>query len=153
MADTDTRPGATQLRRSTTDKVLGGVAGGLGRYFGIDPVLVRIAFGLSIFVGGVGVVVYLVMWLLMPRDDRPDDQPFRMDANATTIVGIVLLVIAVIVIVPFGFGGVRRGRDRRTAHRWRHLPAVAAAPPIATAEPARSAGRRVVARRSRSSGA
>ena len=67
MADTDTRPGTTQLRRSTTDKVLGGVAGGLGRYFGIDPVLVRIAFGLSIFVGGVGVVVYLVMFLTMER--------------------------------------------------------------------------------------
>jgi phage shock protein PspC (stress-responsive transcriptional regulator) len=54
------------LRRRTDDRVLGGVAGGLGDYFNVDPLLIRIAFvGLMIF-GGAGLVLYVVGWLLIP---------------------------------------------------------------------------------------
>src|SRR3989337_383835 len=54
------------LRRRTSDRVIGGVAGGLGDYFNIDPLLVRIGFvGLMIF-GGAGLVLYVVAWLLIP---------------------------------------------------------------------------------------
>jgi phage shock protein PspC (stress-responsive transcriptional regulator) len=55
-----------QLRRSTTDKVIGGVAGGLARYSGIDPLLWRVGFVALAFAGGTGVLVYLLLWLLMP---------------------------------------------------------------------------------------
>lgn len=56
------------LRRRTSERVLGGVAGGLGDYFNIDPLLIRIAFvGLMIF-GGAGLVLYVVAWLLIPAD-------------------------------------------------------------------------------------
>jgi phage shock protein PspC (stress-responsive transcriptional regulator) len=64
------RTEATQrhLRRRTGDRVLGGVAGGLGDYFNIDPLLVRISFvGLMIF-GGAGLVLYVAAWLLIPAD-------------------------------------------------------------------------------------
>jgi phage shock protein PspC (stress-responsive transcriptional regulator) len=55
-----------QLRRSRTDKVIGGVAGGLARYSGIDPLLWRVGFVALAFAGGTGVLVYLLLWLLMP---------------------------------------------------------------------------------------
>ncbi len=61
------RPGS-RLTRSTDDKVLGGLSGGLGRYFGIDPVVFRIAFVVLTLAGGSGVLLYLVGWLMIPDD-------------------------------------------------------------------------------------
>jgi phage shock protein PspC (stress-responsive transcriptional regulator) len=54
------------LRRSRTDKVLGGVAGGLAEYTGIDALLWRVAAIALTFAGGSGVIIYLLLWLLMP---------------------------------------------------------------------------------------
>jgi phage shock protein PspC (stress-responsive transcriptional regulator) len=48
--------------------MLTGVASGLARYFGIDVLLVRIAFVVACFIGGLGVPVYLACWLLIPSD-------------------------------------------------------------------------------------
>jgi phage shock protein PspC (stress-responsive transcriptional regulator) len=59
-------------RRSSSDRVLLGVAGGLGRYFGIDPVIVRIGFALSIFFGGLGLLAYLLLAIFVPTDGDPD---------------------------------------------------------------------------------
>jgi phage shock protein PspC (stress-responsive transcriptional regulator) len=59
-------PARTQLRRSRTDKVVGGVSGGLAEYSGIDPLLWRVGFVALAFAGGTGVIVYLLLWLLMP---------------------------------------------------------------------------------------
>ncbi len=56
----------TRLTRSADDKVLGGVCGGLGSYFGVDPVIVRLIFVGLIFAGGLSVVLYPVLWLIMP---------------------------------------------------------------------------------------
>lgn len=55
-----------QLYRSKTDRVLGGVAGGLGEYFEIDSTLVRLIFLILFFSGGSGVILYLVLWLIVP---------------------------------------------------------------------------------------
>ncbi len=59
-------PVRTQLRRSRTDKIIGGVNGGLAEYSGIDPLLWRVGFVALAFAGGTGVIVYLLLWLLMP---------------------------------------------------------------------------------------
>ena len=73
MTSQDTqRTGALgrHLRRRTNDRVIGGVAGGLGDYFNVDPLLIRIGFvGLIIF-GGAGLVLYLVAWLLVPAEGQ-----------------------------------------------------------------------------------
>jgi phage shock protein PspC (stress-responsive transcriptional regulator) len=61
-----------RLRRSSRDRVLLGVAGGLGQYFGIDPVIVRIGFALSIFFGGLGALAYLLLAIFVPTDGDPD---------------------------------------------------------------------------------
>jgi phage shock protein C len=56
-----------QLRRSDTDRVLAGVAGGVAQRFGIGPTLVRLAWVLSVFFGGLGILVYLILWLVLPK--------------------------------------------------------------------------------------
>jgi len=69
-----------ELRRSGTDKMLGGVCGGLAEYSGIDPLLWRVGFvGLTV-AGGAGVLVYLLLWVLMPSGPAgPDDRTNVLD--------------------------------------------------------------------------
>ena len=57
------------LTRSTTDKKISGVAGGLARHVGVDPTLIRVGFAVSILFSGVGLLAYLMMLVLVPRDD------------------------------------------------------------------------------------
>jgi phage shock protein C len=57
-----------RLYRSKNDRVLGGVCGGLGNFFTIDPVLVRVLWAISFFVGGVGFLAYLVAWIIIPEE-------------------------------------------------------------------------------------
>jgi phage shock protein PspC (stress-responsive transcriptional regulator) len=68
--------GTSRLYRSTSEAMLGGVAAGLGNYFKIDPVVVRIAFVLlTIFTSGAFLLVYLAMWLLVPTPASTATQP------------------------------------------------------------------------------
>ncbi len=59
------------LRRSGNDRVFGGVCGGLGRYWNVDPVVLRVVFGISLLVGGLGLFAYLAMWWLVPDESAP----------------------------------------------------------------------------------
>lgn len=56
-----------RLYRDGENKILGGVAYGLGNYFGVDPAVVRILFIISIFIGGLGVLTYLLLWISIPE--------------------------------------------------------------------------------------
>ena len=60
-----------RLTRDTRNAVLGGVASGFARYFNVDPVLTRLAFILLCFVHGIGLIFYLICWVIMPREDSP----------------------------------------------------------------------------------
>jgi phage shock protein PspC (stress-responsive transcriptional regulator) len=60
----------TTLTRSSSDKRLFGVAGGLGAYFSVDPVLFRIGFVVATLMGGVGAVAYVAAAILVPTEDR-----------------------------------------------------------------------------------
>ena len=62
---------ARRLVRKTGNAVLGGVAAGFGEYLDVDPVLIRLMFILLCLAGGSGLLIYLVCWLIMPRDDEP----------------------------------------------------------------------------------
>ena len=56
------------LYRSRTDAIIGGVCGGLGHYLDIDPVLVRLFFILLALGNGIGVLLYLLLWFIMPHE-------------------------------------------------------------------------------------
>jgi phage shock protein C len=57
-----------RLYRSGKDKILGGVCGGLGEYFGVDPVLFRILFVLLALGWGFGILLYIICWIIIPRN-------------------------------------------------------------------------------------
>ena len=56
-----------KLQRSSSDKMVAGVCGGLADYFGIDTVIVRIGFFLLAWFGGGGVLLYAILWIVMPE--------------------------------------------------------------------------------------
>ena len=56
-----------RLFRSRTQRVVAGVCGGLGEYFNIDPALVRVIFVILSFINGLGIIAYVAMWLVFPR--------------------------------------------------------------------------------------
>jgi phage shock protein PspC (stress-responsive transcriptional regulator) len=67
-------PQRPPLRRSATDKVLGGVCGGLADYSGVEPLLCRVGFiALAFF--GPGILIYPLLWLLMPAGPTGLDHP------------------------------------------------------------------------------
>lgn len=56
-----------KLYLSDTNKKIGGVCGGVGEYFGIDPVIVRILWIISVFLDGIGLLAYFIAWIAIPR--------------------------------------------------------------------------------------
>jgi len=74
-----------RLYRSETDSMIGGVCGGLAEYLDIDPVLVRLAFVLLVFAGGIGIIAYIVLWIIMPTRGRvgaPSSQVIRENVES-----------------------------------------------------------------------
>ncbi|HBB64430.1 MAG: phage shock protein C [candidate division WS6 bacterium GW2011_GWC1_33_20] len=55
-----------KLYRSETDRMIGGVCGGLGEYFGIDSTIVRLLFALIVLYGGTGLLLYIILWIVVP---------------------------------------------------------------------------------------
>ena len=100
-------PEPRRLTRSTSDRIFGGVCGGLGAYLGVDPVIVRVVAVVLAFIGGAGVLLYVAAWLLVPSDEPgARSRPGR----AATVAGVVVLVIGLGTLLPFrshwggGFG-------------------------------------------------
>ena len=58
-----------RLLRSNTNSVIGGVCGGIGDYFNIDPVIARIIFVITAIFGA-GFLVYIILWIMMPEANR-----------------------------------------------------------------------------------
>jgi phage shock protein C len=93
---------ARALRRSRTDRVIGGVCGGLGRYLGVDPLLMRIAAVALALSGGAGVLAYIVAWIVIPEvrvDEEEPASPATSPATVTVLVGGVLLILGAVLLV------------------------------------------------------
>ena len=69
---------AKKLYRSTLDKMIGGVAGGLAEYFDIDSTLVRVLFVVVVFLGGGGIIAYIILWIVVPQ------KPYELPKNPFT---------------------------------------------------------------------
>jgi phage shock protein PspC (stress-responsive transcriptional regulator) len=130
-------------RRSTGDRKIAGVAGGLGRAFGIDPVLIRVAFVVLTIFGGFGGLLYVLGWLLLPSDgdevSAAEALLGRGSSSVSPTLAVGLGVVAVVAafsmfswglpFLPLAIGGVivlavmrKRGRlghhDWKQPHRW-----------------------------------
>lgn len=110
-----------RITRSQSDSMIGGVCGGLGKYFGIDATLVRLVFVLLTLAGGSGVLIYFILWIVIPREDMADgqthldSQEFSRRANqmgqemqqivqqpnsrAVKFIGIALVVLGLVYLI------------------------------------------------------
>jgi phage shock protein C len=101
-----------RLYRCRYDRRLAGVAGGLAEYFELDPTLVRVAWFLSIFVGGIGLFLYVVMAIIVPlepesaaaHDEANVDaeghrHASRGDGRGTTFVGLALILFGGLALI------------------------------------------------------
>lgn len=92
------------LRRRTDDRVIGGVASGLGDFLNVDPLLVRIGFvGLMVF-GGLGLLLYVGGWLLVPEESSDESivEDLLRRTGLTPARWLVLLLVALGTILFFG---------------------------------------------------
>ncbi len=59
-----------RLYRSRRDAMVGGVCGGLAQYMNVDPTIIRLVFVLMAILGGHGILVYLILWLIVPLEPQ-----------------------------------------------------------------------------------
>ena len=59
---------AKRFYRSRNDRILGGICGGAGNYFNVDPVLIRVIWAISFFGFGAGLLAYIIAWIIVPEE-------------------------------------------------------------------------------------
>ena len=65
--------GVKKLYRSTKDRWLAGICGGIGEYFALDPTIIRVLFVLfSVFAGG-GILAYIILWIIIPQEPEASE--------------------------------------------------------------------------------
>ena len=99
-------PARPRLLRSADDRVLGGVAAGIAEHFGVEPLVIRLAFLVAAFFGGLGVIAYLALWVILPRA-VPSAEPPPRDHRQLLGYGLVAFGLAVIpgrLGLDLGFG-------------------------------------------------
>jgi phage shock protein PspC (stress-responsive transcriptional regulator) len=87
-----------RLLRSRDDRMIAGVAGGLGRYFDVDPVIFRLAFAVSVFFGGLGALAYLALALFVPSAGAEGEEspaPIQRSRWLGLAAGTLLIVVAI----------------------------------------------------------
>jgi len=113
---------SNRLYRSNTDKVIGGVSGGLADYLSIDVVIVRVLFVLLVLFGGSGVLVYIILWIAIPeqkisynvKEDKSDveiisdiktEPATKKQSNTALGAGIILIIVGLLFLadrlIPF----------------------------------------------------
>jgi phage shock protein PspC (stress-responsive transcriptional regulator) len=92
-----------KLTRSTSDKHVWGVAGGLGAYFGVEGMLFRVAFGVSVVFGGIGIVAYLALAAFLAADDGKPAWIADKPRAASLVIIAALAVTGITTLSPPSF--------------------------------------------------
>lgn len=96
--DTDNLRSYERLRRSTTDRKIAGVAGGLGRHLNVDPTVLRVLFVVLALFGGAGLVLYGVMWLIVPQEGSEDSVISTSPSTRNALLIVAGVVTAVLLL-------------------------------------------------------
>jgi phage shock protein PspC (stress-responsive transcriptional regulator) len=97
-----------RLRRSVDDRYIAGVAGGIGRHFGIDPTVIRVLLAVLTFFGGAGVLVYAVCWLFVPEDGS-EHSTIRVGSEPRKLLILAAAGIGVLLVMGHAFAGFGNG--------------------------------------------
>jgi len=89
-----------RLIRSQHNRVIGGVCGGIGEYLEVDPVLIRLIWGVLFFLGGIGFLAYIIAWIIIPLEKDIQDSTnvqngykSRSNYSAQITIGLLLVII------------------------------------------------------------
>ena len=88
-----------KLYRSNTDSVFAGVCGGIGEYFNIDPVIVRIIWVVVTLIGGAGFLAYIIAWIIIPKKS---DGQLQAKSSKGCLYAILIVILASIAIGVIG---------------------------------------------------
>ena len=108
----------SRLYRSSTDRIIGGVAGGFGEYLNVDPLIIRIIFVVMAIAGGGGLIIYILLWIFIPEkrnhsfntDMKMEQEKFNVENQPPTgekkdhgkgslIGGIILITLGVLFLI------------------------------------------------------
>ncbi len=95
-------PPRRAVRRSRGERVIAGVCGGIGRYLGIDPVLLRVACIILALANGLGVIAYVVAWVAIPEEREGEPQAPAPQARRETgrlVLGGSLVVLGLVLLL------------------------------------------------------
>lgn len=98
-----------RLYKSDKDKVFEGVCGGLGEYFNVDPVIIRLMWVVLVIFGGTGIVAYLIAMLIIPNKPEHADEEVKTESNITPKTysnrfwGVIMVIAGVLLL--FGIIG------------------------------------------------
>lgn len=94
-----------RLRRSNSDRMIAGVSGGVAEYFAIDPIVVRLGFLALFLLGGSGIPIYLIAWLVMPAEHEEESAALNALRGGHRPGGRSLLAIALLIFGIVLFSG------------------------------------------------
>jgi phage shock protein PspC (stress-responsive transcriptional regulator) len=100
---------ATRPRRRAGDRKIAGVAASIGRRYAIDPVLVRVAFVVTTLFSGVGVLLYLLGWLLLPAETDQSSAAGSVVGRRRGLMSAALTIVLILLLIP-ATGAVFGGR-------------------------------------------
>jgi phage shock protein PspC (stress-responsive transcriptional regulator) len=93
-----------RLHRSTTDRKIAGVCGGLGRHLNIDPTILRVLFVVLVFFGGAGLLLYGAAWLVVPEEGT-EQSVVQTSPSTRNALLIVVGVVAALLLIGDSWGG------------------------------------------------
>lgn len=99
---------STRPQRSTTNRMVAGVAGGLAEYARVDPLLIRVVFAVLTVFGGLGLIIYGICWLLLPREDEEHsigEAALHKGRSGGSVLTALALVVVVTIIGTFVWSG------------------------------------------------
>lgn len=87
----------TRLHKSTKDKIIAGVCGGLGEYFKMDSSIIRIIWAITAFAYGTGILLYFIAAIILPAQDyewtEDDNKPEnKLNGDNNKLIGIILII-------------------------------------------------------------
>ena len=106
-----------RLFRNKSEKMIGGVCAGMAEYFDIDPVLIRLIFVVTAFHGGIGVLAYIILWIVVPArkidvalaagavqsveiklEPTNEQVPARGSTNRPLVAGVILILVGCLLL-------------------------------------------------------
>lgn len=95
----ESEPQHKRLRKSATERVFFGVAGGIAEYLDVDPILVRVVFVALMFAGLAALLIYVILAIIMPGPNDDADRSTTFRGSPQQALGIVIIIVGALLLL------------------------------------------------------